>query len=369
MPIYMTSTFLFDDCAQGGRLFAGEEEGYIYTRYSNPNIDFLGEKIAYLEGAESGVALSSGMAASACLVMALCKSGDRFVSSDPLYGGTFKLFRILEEDYGVRCDLIPADKFESRLSEIITTKHKLVFIETPANPTMTCIDIERAALISNEHGIPLAVDNTFATPVLQRPIELGARLVIHSLTKYMGGHGDIVGGAVAGDRDIVEVIDKKVMRNFGGCISPVNAWLTLRGLKTLALRVRRQSQSAMRIAEFLESHPKVSRIFYPGLPSHPQHKIAKKQMHGGYAGMVAFVLVGGKSAGEALLNHVSLITLAVSLGDTDSLIQHPASMSHATYTSEQLKAAGIDEGLVRFSVGIEDSDDLIADLDAALEMV
>lgn len=368
IPIYQTSTFVFESAEQGGRIFSGEEKGYIYTRIKNPTLEFLARKLAYLENAEQGIVFSSGMTAVLSTILSLVNSEETVVASEPLYGGTYDLFKRLEQRFKIRFKYLKCDRFHEQLLDLSANPPALVYIETPANPTLDIIDIEEAAKVTRSWTIPLVVDNTFATPVHQRPIELGANLVIHSLTKYLNGHGDVIGGAVVGDRPIVERISENHTQ-FGGVISPHDAYLVLRGLKTLHLRMLKHSENAMKVARFLESHPKIERVFYPGLESHPQHNIAKKQMQKGYSGMLSFILKGGRDAGIKLMNSLKVWILAVSLGDTDSLIEHPASMTHSSFTTEELIQAGIPEGLVRLSVGIEDAQDLIDDLNEALNML
>lgn len=366
IPIYQTSTFVFENVEEGAKAFEELGSRYIYTRLGNPTIDFLEDKIAAIEGAEAGAVTASGMAAISCLVLTLVRPGEKMIASDPLYGGTYKLFKILKERFNIDVTYIRADEFPGRLEEHLDEKVKLVFIETPANPTLTIVNIKRTAEITKKRGIPLAVDNTFATPILQRPLEHGAEIVVHSMTKYLSGHGDTIGGVVVGSREFIDSLKKGTLFDFGGVIAPFNAWLVLRGLKTLSIRMKKHSENAMKIAKYLKNHPKVEKVFYPGLEDHPLHDVAKAQMDG-FGGMVSFIVKGGKEAGKKVLNSVKLWTLAVSLGDTDSLIEHPASMTHSSYTDEELLKAGIDPGLIRLSVGIEDPDDLIEDLDEAMK--
>ncbi len=369
LPIYQTSTFVFESAEAGARIFQGEEEGFIYTRLGNPTVRFLERKLAFLEGGEEGVAYASGMAAIACTVLTLLQPGQHLIASEPIYGGTYDLFKLFQQKFGIQISYLPAEGFVERLKDWVQ-QHPvhMVFIETPANPTLDVVDIAETAKITKDLGVPLVVDNTFATPALQRPLELGADIVVHSLTKYLNGHGDVIGGVVVGRKEYVEPIRESHI-HFGGIMAPFDAYLVLRGLKTLHLRMARHSENAMKVAQFLEQHPKIERVFYPGLPSHPQHEIAKKQMHGGYSGMVSFILKGGRAAGAKLMNSLKVWILAVSLGDTDSLIEHPASMTHSSFTPEELEQAGIPEGLVRLSVGIEDPQDLIEDLAQGLEQL
>lgn len=368
MPIFQTSTFVYENADEAAKAFQDMFSRFIYTRLGNPTINYLEEKLAYLEHTEAGAACASGMAAISTLLFAFVHPGEAVITSEPLYGGTHRFFKLAQDALKINFKYVKVREFNQHLPDYIDDKVKLVYTETPANPTLDIIDLEKVSKITKKHNIPLVVDNTFATPFHQRPIEFGADMVIHSLTKYLSGHGDTIGGVIVGAKDLIHKIKREVLFDYGGVISPFNAWLVLRGTKTLAVRMRKHSMNAMRIAEFLSSHPKVSQVLYPGLPSHPGHEIAKKQMENGFSGMVSFIVKGGKEAGKRVLNSVKFWTLAVSLGDTDSLIEHPASMTHSTYTPEELKAAGLDEGLIRLSVGIEDADDLIEDLDEALRV-
>jgi methionine-gamma-lyase len=367
IPIYQSSTFAFHNAREGAQIFAGEKEGYVYTRLGNPTQAALEREIAFLENGEAGLAFASGMAAISAVVLSLCKQGTNLVSSNTLYGGTHQLFMETLPNYGIEvreidgCDL---QAFEAG----IDSQSRCVYIETPANPTLAVIDIEGCARIARKHKIPLIVDNTFSTPYFQRPLELGADIVIHSATKYIGGHGDTVAGLVIGRKKYIDELRGTILRDIGGIISPLNAWLLVRGLKTLAVRMERHQENAFEIAKYLTFHPKIERVWYPGLTTHPQHELAKKQMSG-YGGIVSCEIKGGRKAGEKLMNHVQIFTLAVSLGDVDSLIEHPASMTHSTYGTEDLKKTGISAGFVRLSVGIEDSHDLIEDLSQALRRV
>ncbi|HEU4725916.1 MAG TPA: aminotransferase class I/II-fold pyridoxal phosphate-dependent enzyme [Candidatus Eisenbacteria bacterium] len=366
-PIYQSSTFAFGSAEEGAAIFAGEQEGYFYTRLGNPTQAAFEREMAFLERGEAALATGSGMAATTTAVLSLVRAGDNLVAAHTLYGGTHKLFNDLLPRFGIEARTIDANDPEA-LARAVDSKTRLLFVETPANPTLSIVDLRLCARECRRHGIPLIVDNTFATPYYQRPLELGADVVIHSATKYIGGHGDTVAGVIVGTKDFVQKARFELIRDLGGILSPFNAWLLLRGLKTLPVRMERHSENAMQIAQFLNFHPKVARLWYPGLRTHPQHEIAAKQMTG-FGGMLAFELKGGRKAGVTLLNSVELMTLAVSLGDCDTLIEHPASMTHSTYSSDELAAVGITDGLVRLSVGIEGVQDLIADLDQALARV
>ncbi len=374
-PIHMTSTFKFRDQNQAASIFAGEEEGYLYTRISNPTVTLLEQKIALLEGAEDAVATSSGMAAVASTVMSLVKPQENIVTCNALYGGTFALFNSHLKRLNMEARFIAptVSNDKNSITPLIDDKTRLLYIETPANPTLDIIDINLWAQIARQYKIPLCVDNTFASPYLQKPISLGADIVIHSATKYLGGHGDIIGGIVVSNKNTISQLKEEYVHHFGPAMSPFNAWLILRGVKTLAIRMERHSSSALKVAKWLENHPKIDKVHYPGLDSHVGHAIAKRQMRH-FSGVIAFELKEGVNknameAGKELLNSVKLSTLAVSLGDCETLIQHPASMTHATYSKEELKKAGIAQGLIRLSVGLEHPDDIIQDLEHALFVI
>jgi len=366
-PIYQSSTFAFKSAQEGADIFAGRKEGYFYTRLGNPTSAALEREMAFLEGGEAALATSSGMAAIVTVIFTAMRSGENIVAHNTLYGGTHNLFRELLPNLKIEVREVDATDPEN-IERAMDKKTRLVYIETPANPTLQIIDIAASAEIAHRRGALLVVDNTFATPYYQRPIKFGADIVVHSATKYIGGHGDTVAGVIVGPKEFIKRAKTQVLRDTGAVISPFNAWLLLRGLKTLPVRMERHSENAMRIAQFLSFHPKVSRVWYPGLRIHPQHELARRQMDG-FGGMVTFELKGGRKAGETLMNSVKLITLAVSLGDVDTLIEHPATMTHSSYSKEELEKMGITEGMVRLSVGIEGVDDLIADLSQALKKV
>jgi methionine-gamma-lyase len=367
VPIYQSSTFAFKSARHGAAIFAGEEEGYVYTRLGNPTQAALESEMAFLESAEAALCFSSGMAAISGVILAHCHNGDNIVSSDTVYGGTHNLYKetLPMWNIGVR-EVNTTDL--TNIESAIDQKTRMIFIETPANPTLTLVDILGCAHIAKKHKIPLVVDNTFATPYLQQPIEMGADIIIHSATKYIGGHGDTIAGIVVGKKEFIDELRAKILRDLGAIISPLNAWLLLRGLKTLPVRMDRHCANALEIAKYLALHPKIEWVVYPGLSTHPQHDLAAKQMKL-FGGMVTFHVKGGRKAGEKLMNNVGLITLAVSLGDCDSLIEHPASMTHSTYTAEELEEVGISEGMIRLSVGLEDPADIIADLKIALNKI
>ena len=366
-PIFQTSTFIFDNADQGARRFAGEEAGYIYSRLGNPNLTELEEIIALLEGAEAGMATASGMAAVSTPLLTLLKKGDHIVASDTLYGCTFGFITEMLPKYGIDVTLVDGVDLE-QMENAMKENTKVVYLETPANPTLKVIDIREVSKIAHKFGAKVIVDNTFMTPYLQRPIELGADIVVHSATKYLGGHGDLIAGLVVGPRDIISEMKIPYLKDLGGILSPFDAWLLVRGIKTLGVRMDKHCENAQKVAEYLENHPLVDTVYYPGLSSSPYHKLAKKQMDG-FGGMISFELKGGVEEGKTLMNSIRMISLAVSLGCVDSLIQHPASMTHSPVPKEERLAAGITDGLVRLSVGIEDVEDIIADLDQALEVV
>ena len=364
-PIYQTSTFAFSSAEEGAARFALEEEGYIYTRLGNPTQQALEVKLAVLERAEAALAVASGMTAIAAPIWTLCQSGDHIVAADAIYGCTFALFSHSLPKFGVEVTFVDASNPEN-IRKAMRPNTRLVYLETPANPTMTVLDIAAVACVAHEAGAQLMVDNTFMSPYCQRPLELGADIVVHSATKYLNGHGDVIAGVVAGKKEFVDQVRLVGVKDItGGCISPFNAWLTLRGMKTLGVRMERHCQNALVVAQYLKNHPAVEKVYFPGLPDHPQHELAKKQMSH-FGAMISFEVKGGVEAGRSIMNSVKLCTLAVSLGDTETLIQHPASMTHSPVPREERLRAGISDGLIRLSVGLEDPEDIIADLEQAM---
>ncbi|MCK4257720.1 MAG: methionine gamma-lyase [Halanaerobiales bacterium] len=363
-PIYQTSTFVFESAEQGARRFAGEEEGYIYTRLGNPSQRALELKIASLEGADDAIVVGSGIAAVSGVIFSLTKQGDHVVSSDSIYGCSHSFLSHVISDYGINTTFVDVTNLE-KIEAAIQENTKVIYIESPANPTLTITDIECVVALSKKYGCKVVIDNTFASPYLQNPLKMGVDVVLHSATKYINGHGDVIAGIILGDQEFIDGCRGRAIKDIGGVISPFNCFLISRGLKTLPIRMEKTCDNAMKIAEYLESHPKVERVFYPGLKSHPQHDLAKKQMRG-FGGIIAFELEGGLEAGKILMNSVEMLKLAVSLGDLDTLMQHPASMTHAVIPHEERLAAGITDGLVRISAGIEDVEDIIADLEQAL---
>ncbi len=366
-PIFQSSTFAFENAEHGAAVFRGEDSSYVYTRLGNPTQTALEIEMAYLENGEAALVLASGMAAITTAVLTCCEAGDHIVSSDTLYGGTHELFTKTLPRLGITTTEVPGDDPEN-FANAITDQTKLIHLETPANPTLVLIDIAAVVEIAHQKGIMVMVDNTFCTPYLQNPLDLGADIVMHSATKYIGGHGDTVAGVLVGKADWMMKARMETLRDVGGCISPFNAWLLLRGLKTLPVRMDRHMENAMEIAQFLSYHPKVSKVIYPGLKTHPQHNLAKRQQRG-FGGMISFMVEGGRESGRTVMDNVQLCTLAVSLGDVDTLIEHPATMTHSTYTEEELLKVGIDPGMVRLSVGLENVEDIIDDLRQALKLV
>lgn len=364
-PLHLTSTFAFPDAETGGALFAGEAEGHIYSRISNPTVALLESRIANLEGAEAGLATASGMGAISSLMWTLLKPGDEIITDKTLYGCTFAFMRDGLSRFGIKITHVDLRE-PANLANAISGQTRIVYFETPANPNMRLVDIAAVSRLAHAAGALVVVDNTYASPLITRPIELGADFVVHSATKYLGGHGDLVAGIVLGKADAIKQVRMIGVKDMTGSVmAPFNAMLVMRGLKTLQLRMARHCETGMRVAEWLEAQPGVEAVYYPGLKSHPQHELARRQM-AGFGGMIALELKGGYAAGLAMMNRLQMIRRAVSLGDAESLIQHPASMTHSTYSPEERLAHGISDGLVRLSVGLEDAEDILADLADAL---
>lgn len=364
-PIYQTSTFKFKSAKHGASLFAGEEKGHIYTRMSNPTINAMENAIAELEGGYKAMGCGSGMAAIHTTFTALMQSGDHIVCSTAVYGPTNTILNDVFKKMGIDTTFVDTSDLGA-VEKSIKPNTKIIYIETPGNPTLALTDIEKTSEIAHRNNALLIVDNTFMSPALQRPLEQGADVVVHSMTKFLNGHADVVAGLIVVKNEEMYKKIKKTLNQLGGVIDPFNSFLVHRGIKTLALRMERHAQNAQKVAEYLEKHPAVERVMYPGLKSHPQYELALKQQANG-GGVVAFELKGGYEAGEKMMNSVKLCALAVSLGGVESLIQHPASMTHYTMGKDARMEAGISDGLVRLSVGIENADDLIADLKQALE--
>jgi methionine-gamma-lyase len=364
-PLYLSSTYAFPTVEDGAARFAGEQAGYVYSRVGNPTTNLLEQRIADLEGGEAALVTASGMGATTSLLWTLLKPGDEVIADKTLYGCTFGFFNHGLAKFGVRITHLDLTD-PANLEAAISASTRIVFFESPANPNMRLVDIAAIAAIARRHDAKVVVDNTYCTPYLQRPIELGADYVVHSATKYLGGHGDLIAGAIVGPRESLDQVRFYGLKDMTGAVlSAQDAFLVLRGIKTLALRMHRHSENAQGIAGFLAAHDKVEVCHYPGLASFPQLELAQRQMMLP-GGMVAFELKGGIEAGRRFMNALRLVTRAVSLGDAESLAQHPASMTHSFYTPEERKEHLIGEGLVRISAGLEDLPDLLADIEQAL---
>ncbi|KEF34589.1 methionine gamma-lyase [Deinococcus sp. RL] len=364
VPIYATSTFGYGSAERGARLFAGEEPGYFYSRLSNPTVTAFEEKVASLEGAQAAVAFGSGMGAASAVALTLLRAGDEVAFIGPLYGGTEGLLRDILGRFGVT--VREAADVEG-LRGVVSERTRLVWLESPTNPTVGVVDLAAASAVAHAVGALVVVDNTFATPYLTRPLEHGADLVMHSATKYLGGHGDVVAGVVVGSADLVAELRLHGLRHVGAVLDPFGAYLLLRGMKTLPLRMEAHCQGAMALARALDGHPALKALHYPGLPSHPGHAVAARQMRL-FGGLLSLDL-GSQEAAFAFLNGLKLFTQAVSLGDVESLSCHPASTTHHLLGEETLARQGVTPGLVRLSVGIEDEADLVRDVLGALERV
>jgi methionine gamma-lyase len=369
MPIYQTSTFIFDSAEQGGRRFALEEAGYIYTRLGNPTTTVLEDKIAALEEGEAAVATSSGMGAISSTLWTVLKAGDHIVTDKTLYGCTFALMCHGLTRFGIDVTFVDTSNLDE-VKNAMKENTRVVYLETPANPNLKIVDIEALAKLAHTNPNTLViVDNTFATPYMQKPLTLGADVVVHSVTKYINGHGDVIAGLVITNKALADQIRFVGLKDMTGAVlGPQDAYYIIRGMKTFEIRMERHCKNARKVVEFLNNHPKIEKVYYPGLETHPGYEIAKKQMKD-FGAMISFELKGGFEAGKTLLNSLKLCSLAVSLGDTETLIQHPASMTHSPYTKEEREAAGITDGLVRLSVGLENVEDIIADLEQGLEKI
>ncbi len=367
VPIFQSSTFKFPSAQEGAARFAGESPGFIYSRLENPTVKALEENVNAMEKGAGAMATSTGMAAITTPLLALLNRGDHVVSTDSLYGSTRVVLENEMPRFGIDSTFVDTSKPE-KVQKALKPNTHLIYVETPTNPTMILTDLRKTASLAQEHGTLLAVDNTFASPCLQRPLEHGAHIVVHSLTKFINGHSDVVGGMiVTATKDLLTQI-KRIGSLFGSTMDPHQAWLILRGARTLPLRMEKAQDNAMKLAAFLQSHPKVDWVRYPGLPDHPQHELAKRQMDG-FGAMICFGVQKGLRGATEVMDSVRLITLAVSLGGVDSLIEHPASMTHASIPPKERHAAGIVEELLRLSVGCEDFKDLRDDLDQALEKI
>ncbi len=366
-PIYQTSTFKFHNADHGASLFASRGDGYIYTRMANPTVIAVEDAVAQLEDGHKGLATGSGMAAIHTVFTAYLQQGDHVVCSEAVYGPTTTLLANVFRKYGVETSFVDTSDTDA-IRRAMKANTKIVYVETPGNPTLVISDLQASAEIAHENNALLVVDNTFPSPVLQKPFHFGADVIVHSMTKFLNGHADVVAGMiVAKDEDNYKIL-RKTLNLLGGVLDPMNSFLVHRGIKTLAARMAIHNKNAQKIAEYLANHPKVEHVVYPGLKSHPQYELAQKQMSGP-GGMISFDVVGGIEGGKKVMNNVKLCQLAVSLGGVETLIQHPASMTHAIMPKEERLKAHITDGLVRLSVGIEDADELIADLDQALNCI
>ncbi len=366
-PLYQTSTFVFDSAEQGAARFAGEEPGYIYTRLGNPTTRELELKVAALEGMEDAAATATGMGAVAAATMAFLQQGDHLIASKAIYGCSFALFNHQFARYGIEVSFVDMTDHNA-IKQALKANTKMIFAETPINPTLTVLDLEFIGRFAKQHQLISVIDNTFLTPLLQKPADYGIDLVLHSATKYLNGHGDVVAGIIVGSTERITQIKLTTLKDMGATISPHDAWLIIRGLKTLSVRMERHCQNAQKVAEFLEAHPAVGQVYYPGLRSHPGYQYIGKQMKAA-GGVLAFELKGSLDDGRYFINQCKLFSLAVSLGDAESLIQHPASMTHSPYSAEERRMAGISDGLIRISVGLEHVEDIIADLAQALSLM
>ncbi len=362
--LHRSSTFGFGSVDRASAVHEGDEPGFFYGRMGSPTQRALEEAVARLEGGEAGLAFASGMAAISGLYLTLLEPGDHVVAPRALYATTTSLLDGLLATHGVRVTYV--DGTDPRaLEAAVRSETRAIHVESPANPTLDLVDLEAVGRLGREREVLTVADNTFATPFNQRPLESGIDVVVHSATKYLGGHGDVVAGALVGPRDLLDRVRREALKHLGGVIAPDSAWLVLRGLRTLPVRMERHNRNALEVARFLEEHPRVERVHHPGLPSHPQHELAARQMSG-FGGMVAFEL-DGLDAARRMVDRLELCTLAVSLGDVATLIQHSASMTHASVPPERRRTAGIRDGLLRMSVGLERSEDLVRDLEQALE--
>lgn len=367
-PLYQTSTFVLPNFDDAVYLNQNIDKGFVYSRFANPTVDELEKKIAHLEHAEAALGLGSGLGAISTAIMSVIKGGDHVIFGDVIYGCTFALFTKILPLFNVEYTIVDTTKPEA-LAAAIKPNTTLVYVETPSNPTLKVSDIAAIAEIVHQHkDITMIVDSTFASPYLQNPLDLGADLVVHSATKYLCGHGTVTAGVIAGDKKRIDRCRMPYLQCFGAVLDPFAAWQIMQGMKTLAVRMERHCENALKAAQYLESHPKVDKVYYPGLPSHPSHATAKKQMRG-FGGMMSVDVKGGMDAVRTVMNNVKVFSLATSLGNVDSLIQHSPSMSHFDMTAEERHAVSIFDGQVRLSVGIEDAEDLIADLEQALALI
>ncbi|NMP32814.1 methionine gamma-lyase [Thalassotalea sp. M1531] len=366
-PLYQTSTFIFENAEQGANRFAGEEDGFIYSRLGNPTTRQLEMRVAAMEGMEDAAATATGMGAVSGALLANLECGDHLIASKAVYGCSYALMAHQLTKWGIEVSFVDMT-IVSEIEAAIKPNTKVIFLESPINPNLVVLDLKAIGAIANKHSLISIVDNTFLTPVLQRPIEFGFDIVIHSATKYLNGHGDVVAGIICGSKEMISHIKLTVLKDIGATISPHDAWLIMRGLKTLPIRIERHCTNAQQIAEYLEDHPMIQQVYYPGLKSHQGNKFLGTQMKGA-GGVIAFEIKGDLSEGESFINRMQLFSIAVSLGDAESLIQHPASMTHSPYSKEERHEAGISDTLIRISVGLENAQDLIHDLEQSLNQI
>jgi len=365
-PIYMTSTFTFDKIEDAERAFSFASDDYVYTRGNNPGLIRLEEIMTLLEKGADSVAFSSGMAAISSTLFSLLKPGDALIAHPVLYGSSYNVINKILPDYGIDTKFIDLRNFD-KIEKEITGKTKLIYFETPSNPDLGLIDIKKISKLTHSNNIKIVVDNTFATPFFQRPLQLGADIVVHSATKYLSGHGDVLGGVVVSkDEDYIHKLKFNYMTEFGGVLSPFNAWLILRGIKTLKIRMKEHEKNAINVASFLNKHKRVNNIRYPGLENDVYHELAQKQMSG-YGAIISFDYNGSKDEAINFINSLNMIKIAVSLGDVETLIEYPFAMTHRDYTEEKLREIGLSKYLIRLSIGLEDYTDIIKDLEQALE--
>jgi methionine-gamma-lyase len=365
-PLYQTSTFSFESAKQGEQRFSGEEAGPIYSRLGNPTVHVLEERMTMLENGKGALAFGSGMAAVSTVLVHLTKTGDHILCTRGIYGCTFGLLSMMEEKYNITHDLIRMAT-EEEIEKAIKPETVCIYVETPINPTMELVDLHAVVNVAKRHGLKVVVDNTFSSPYLQNPLTIGVDFVLHSATKYINGHGDVIAGLLVGnDKEEMDNIRKSVQKDYGGIISPFDAWLLIRGLKTLPVRMERHTSNAEKLLTYLKSHPLVEKVFYPFDKDNPQYEIAKRQMSAG-GGLISFTIKGGREGAQHFMDSLSLIKIAVSLGDAETLIQHPATMTHSVVPEQNRLSMGITDSLLRLSVGLENADDLLADLAGAFE--
>ncbi|MDV6377524.1 methionine gamma-lyase [Sporosarcina sp. GW1-11] len=368
VPLYQTATYVFDSAEQGEKRFAGEEAGNIYSRLGNPTVSVLEERIARMEEGQAGLAFASGMAAVSAVLVHVTKANDHIVCSRGIYGCTFGFLKILEEKYAITHDLISMGT-EEEIEKAVKPETTCIYVETPINPTMELVDLQAVVNVAKRHNLKVIVDNTFCSPYIQTPLTFGVDFVLHSATKYLNGHGDVIAGLLVGnDKEEMAKLRGTVQKDFGGVISPFDAWLLLRGIKTLPVRMDRHAANAKILFDYLKNHSRIEEVFYPFDDQHPQYEIAKKQMKTG-GGLISFTIKGGKEEAQKLMNHLSLVKLAVSLGDAETLIQHPATMTHSAVPKEEREKMGVMDSLLRLSVGLEHMDDIIADLEQAFQFI